>query len=256
MRVPVAPARAKVGCLRLVIDGCRCAARCPWTSAACAASAILNMDIYQYLRQEGSYVSIVAGGLILPWGLLPWARCPWADHTVYPLRHDHDHGRERGAHRTVCGVRAAGVWPGPGGLWSLPEVPGYGRRWWSPYRTSCRALPEVVVSGRKGELRPEVEVVEWKELETARAQEPVTVKTRVSGRQCYSHCNGYVHLLEISVDAITVEIMRLERALANGPVRRIRADELAGRPATRADIEQAERYTLRLAYLTRANDKK
>jgi hypothetical protein len=35
---------------------------------------------------------------------------------------------------------------------------------------------------------------------------------------------------------------RLHRAMCDGPGRRMVADTLAGRPHTRADIEQGERY--------------
>ena len=44
---------------------------------------------------------------------------------------------------------------------------------------------------------------------------------------------------------------RLHRALTDGPGRRMDADTLAGRPHTRADVEQAERYRRAMAALER-----
>jgi len=44
---------------------------------------------------------------------------------------------------------------------------------------------------------------------------------------------------------------RLHRALNNGPGRRMMDDTLAGRPFTRADMAQAERYRSLMAALVR-----
>jgi hypothetical protein len=47
---------------------------------------------------------------------------------------------------------------------------------------------------------------------------------------------------------------RLTRALAQGPGRRMRADEEMGRGPERGDLEQAARYTGQLAALDRGED--
>lgn len=45
------------------------------------------------------------------------------------------------------------------------------------------------------------------------------------------------------------ELQRLQRALETGPQRRIAADDAAGRPRNRADMEQADRYIAEIAAL-------
>jgi hypothetical protein len=46
---------------------------------------------------------------------------------------------------------------------------------------------------------------------------------------------------------------RLHRAMNDGPGRRMVADTLAGRPHTRADVEQGERYRRAMSALERGH---